>query len=430
MKTIAVVGASLAGLSAARALRAQEFSGELVMVGEEIHRPYDRPPLSKDFLAGRLEADDLALESEDDKLDAQWLLGVRATSLDAETRTLTLSNGSRLVADGIVLATGSRARTLPGTESVAGVHTLRSLDDAIALRRELVPGRRLVVIGAGFIGAEAASTAHALGLDVTVIEAMATPFADTLGVEMGTVVSQLHADHGVHLVCGIGVHRLVGQDRVEGVELADGRLLPADVVLVGIGAIANIEWLQGSGLALGNGVLCEAGGLTNQPGIVAVGDCAAWLDRSSAQWHRVEHWTGAFERPKLAVACLLSGTSAGSAPRPPYFWSDQYDARIQFAGTTRRGDVVTVEAGDPADRSFLAAYRRDGELVAVLGVNQVRQFTRWRRQLSASASASAPIVAADGMVRAAPPPPAPPPLPLSAQTVSSGRRSEMIPNDP
>lgn len=382
MRSIAVVGASLAGLSAVRALREQGFTGDLVVVGDEVHRPYDRPPLSKEFLAGRVEVSDLALETDTESLGARWLLGSRATALDAATREVTLDDGSLLTADGIVIATGARARTLPGTDSLAGVHTLRHLDDAVALRSELVPGCRLVVIGAGFLGSEAASTAHALGVVVTVVEAMATPQAGPLGAEMGAVVSELHTDHGVHLVCGTAVRRLTGEGRVTGVELVNGRHLPADVVLVGIGAIPNIEWLQGSGLALGDGVLCDAGGSANRPGIVAVGDCAAWMDAWLGRHHRVEHWTGAFERPAVAMASLLSGTSAGDAVRPPYFWSEQYDVRLQFAGTSRPGDLVTIEIGDPAQRSFRASYRREGDLVAVLAMDQPRQFTRWRRQLA------------------------------------------------
>lgn len=389
MRTVAVVGASLAGLSSVRALRSQGFDGRIVVIGDEPHRPYDRPPLSKEFLAGKVTELDIALECDDEDLEAEWLLGVRAASLDLAERSVVLADGTRVRADGLVVATGARARDLPGAEGLAGIHTLRTLDDARALRVELEPGRRLVVIGAGFIGAEAASTASALGLDVTIVEAMATPLAGPLGLEMGEVVSSLHADHGVRLLCGTGVRRLTGVGRVDGVELDDGRVLPADLVLVGVGAQPNVEWLQGSGLGLGNGVLCDAGGLTSVPGVVAVGDCAAWYDGRLGRPHRVEHWTGALDRPKRAVATLLSGDSTGPDVAPAYFWSDQYDVRIQFAGHTASADAVTVEDGDPADRSFLAIYRRDGEPVAVLGMNQPRAFTRWRRALAA-----APVTAA------------------------------------
>ena len=384
MRTVAVVGASLAGLSSVRALRSQGFDGRIVVIGDEPHRPYDRPPLSKEFLAGKVAEADIALEDDDEDLDAEWLLGVRAAGLQPAERSVLLADGTRVRADGLVIATGARARDLPGAEGLAGIHTLRTLDDARALRVELEPGRRLVVIGAGFIGAEAASTASALGLDVTIVEAMATPLAGPLGLEMGQVVSYLHADHGVRLLCGTGVRRLTGVGRVEGVELEDGRILPADLVLVGVGAQPNVEWLQGSGLELGNGVVCDAGGLTSVPGVVAVGDCSAWYDGRLARPHRVEHWTGALDRPKRAVATLLSGNSAGPDVAPAYFWSDQYDVRIQFAGHAASADTVNIEDGDPADRSFLAVYRRGDEPVAVLGMNQPRAFTRWRRLLAAA----------------------------------------------
>lgn len=388
MRTVAVVGASLAGLSSARALRGQGFDGRLVVIGDEPHRPYDRPPLSKEFLAGKVTGEDLALEDEDEELDVEWLLGVRAERLDLTERSVVLADGTRVRADGVVVATGASARNLPGAQGLAGIHTLRTLDDAVALRAEIEPGRRLVVIGAGFIGAEVASTAWALGLDVTVVEALATPLAGPLGTQMGGIVSTLHADHGVRLICGTGVRGFTGVGRVEGVALDDGRLLPADLVLVGVGAQPNVGWLQGSGLELDNGVRCDAGGLTSSPGVVAVGDCAAWYDRRLGRHHRVEHWTGALDRPKRAVATLLSGDSSGPDVAPAYFWSDQYGVRIQFAGDARSADTVTVEDGDPADRCFLAVYRRDEEPVGVLGMNQARAFTRWRRLLGAPSVAA------------------------------------------
>jgi NADPH-dependent 2,4-dienoyl-CoA reductase/sulfur reductase-like enzyme len=217
---------------------------------------------------------------------------------------------------------------------------------------------------------------------VTVIEAALAPLAGPLGVQLGAAVAQLHAEHGTRLLCGAPVARLTGTDRVTGVELADGRHLPADIVLVGIGAIPNTEWLRDSPLELVNGVVCDAGGATALPNVVAVGDCAAWHEPSVGWPHRVEHWTGALERPAIAVATLLAGRHDGRPVKPPYFWSDQYDRRIQFAGIADPGDEITFEVGSVRDASFLAVYRREGQPVAVLGVDQPKLFTRWRRQLA------------------------------------------------
>jgi NADPH-dependent 2,4-dienoyl-CoA reductase/sulfur reductase-like enzyme len=383
VKSIAVIGASLAGLSAARALRGQGFDGELTIVGGEARRPYDRPPLSKEFLAGDIGEDALALEADDDDLDAQWLLGVHATGLDAGACAVRLDNGTTIHADGIVVATGARARSWPGSEGLAGVHVLRTVDDAVALRDDLRPGARLVVIGAGFIGAEVASTAAKLGLNVTVVEAALAPLAGPLGVQLGAAVARLHTEHGTRLLCGAPVLGLVGDDRVTAVELADGRRLAADVVVVGIGAVPNVEWLRDSPIELVNGVVCDEGGATSIPNVVAVGDCAAWHDPTVGWPHRVEHWTGALERPAIAVATLLAGgRHNGNPAKPPYFWSDQYGCRIQFAGIAHPGDETTFEVGSLPEASFLAVYRREGQPVAVLGVDQPKLFTRWRRQLA------------------------------------------------
>jgi NADPH-dependent 2,4-dienoyl-CoA reductase/sulfur reductase-like enzyme len=294
-----------------------------------------------------------------------------------------LDNGTTVAADGIVVATGARARSWPASEGLAGVHVLRTVDDAIALRDELRSGARLVVIGAGFIGGEVASTAAKLGVDVMVVEAALAPLAGPLGVQLGATVARLHTEHGTRLLCGAPVAGLIGSDRVTGVDLADGRRLAADVVVVGIGAIPNIEWLRDSPLELANGVVCDEGGATSIPNVVAVGDCAAWHEPSVGWPHRVEHWTGALERPAVAVATLLAGGRHNGRPvKPPYFWSDQYNRRIQFAGIADPGDEITFEVGGPRDVSFLAVYRRGGEPVAVLGVDQPKLFTRWRRQLA------------------------------------------------
>ncbi|MFF4212018.1 NAD(P)/FAD-dependent oxidoreductase [Streptomyces sp. NPDC001796] len=398
MRTVAVVGASLAGLSAARSLRKRGYDGRLVVIGDEPHRPYDRPPLSKEFLAGTLGEADLALERDDEDLQAEWVLGTRATGLDRAERAIRLADGREIRADGVVIATGAAARRLPGTEGLAGVHVLRTLDDARALRDDLARGGRLVVIGGGFIGAEVASTAYALGLDVTVVEAAPTPLAGPLGEVMGGVVSALHADHGVRLLCGVGVKGLSGGERsetgvppdgvrgrVDAVLLEDGRSIPADTVVVGVGARPCVEWLEGSGVALDNGVKCGADGRTGLAGVVAVGDCANWYDPHTGTHRRVEHWTGALERPDAAVAALLAyGATQPGVPRPPYFWSDQYGVKIQFVGQAAGADSVTVEEGATDDRSFLAVYRRAGTPVAVLGMNQPRLFTRWRKQFTAA----------------------------------------------
>jgi len=382
---IAIVGAALAGFAAARALRRQGFAGEIVAIGAERHLPYDRPPLSKGFLTGACSVPELALADPDEDLDVRWRLGAAAARLDPGNRRIVLDDGEEIRADGVIVATGARARRLPDADGLAGVHTLRTLDDAITLRAALGRGGRLVVIGAGFIGAEVASSARSLGLEVTVVEALPAPLAGPLGAEMGAVCARLHDDHGVRLRTGVPVARLVGTARAEAVELADGTRLPADLVLAGIGARPNVEWLAGSGLAISGGVVTDESGATSLPAVVATGDCAMSFNRHAGRAIRVEHWTHAFEQPATAVATLLAGGGRHPPGRPavPYFWSDQYGVRIQFAGHREDGDTVRIVEGDTEQRSFVAVYERDGRPVAVLGMNQSKIFTRWRRQLSA-----------------------------------------------
>jgi NADPH-dependent 2,4-dienoyl-CoA reductase/sulfur reductase-like enzyme len=383
MRTVTIVGASLAGLYAARELRAQGFDGRVVIVGDEPHRPYDRPPLSKDFLTGRADEDQLALvdDEETTELEAEWLLGTRARGLDARGRTVLLDDGRTVSTDGVVIATGSSARRLPG-DRLVGVHTLRTLDDARALRDELASGpRQVVVIGGGFIGAETASSCAALGHAVTVVEAAPLPLVPQLGAEMAAVCAALHRRGGVDLVTGTGVAGLRGTVSVTGVELSGGRTLPADIVIVGIGATPNTGWLAGSTLALHDGVLCDDGCVTALPQVVAVGDVAR------VGGHRAEHWTSATEQPRVAVANLLAGRTLESARSLPYFWSDQYGARIQFAGRREVTDSVRIAEGEltdgaPADGGFLALYERDGRTTAVLSVDRPRPFMRARRELT------------------------------------------------
>lgn len=301
--------------------------------------------MSKDFLTGRSGEDQLALSDAEEttELDAEWLLGVRARGLDARGRTVLLGDGRTVSTDGVIIATGASARGLPGCE-LAGVHTLRTLDDARALRAELAAGtRRVVVIGGGFIGAETASSCAGLGHDVTVVEAAPLPLVPQLGPEMAAVCAGLHRRGGVDLVTGTGVAGLRGTVAVTGVELADGRLLPADIVIVGIGAIPNTDWLAGSTLALNDGVLCDDGCVTALPQVVAVGDVAR------VGGTRAEHWTSATEQPRVAVRNLLAGHTAETVRPLPYFWSDQYGARIQFAGRRLDTDTVRIAEGGISD---------------------------------------------------------------------------------
>lgn len=391
MRRVVVVGASLAGLSAARALREQGYDGQLVLVGDEQHRPYDRPPLSKAFLTGSAHRADLDLLSPaDDALDISWRLGVTATGLRTAERTVVLADGHELIADGVVLATGARARTLTGLAAPPGVHTLRTVEDAVALRDDLARAGSLVVVGAGFIGAEVASSARSLGLSVTVVEATDTPLAGPLGNQLGAVCAALHAEHGVRLMTGVGVARLVGDDRVTAVELADGTRVPAEVVVVGVGAQPNLEWLVGSGVEIDGGVLTDASCATNVPGVVAVGDCASSYDPVLGRHRRIEHWTHALQQPATAAATLLGNRTAPKPAAVPYFWSEQYGRQLQLAGSHQPGDVVTVVEGSTDSRSFVATYERDGRLVAVLGLDAGGAFARWRRTLRTQHAAPVP----------------------------------------
>ena len=380
-QSVTIVGASLAGHASARALRRHGFDGRITLVGEELVRPYDRPPLSKEFLAGTMTVAELSLEVEAEDLGAEWRLGRRAVALDPGTHSVTLDDGSVVHAEAVVVATGSRARRLAGAPP--GVHTVRTLTDAEALRAELRPGARLVVVGAGFIGAEIASTAHYLGVDVTIVEAAPAPLAGPLGVAMGAAVATLHDGNGVRLHLGVPVGGFLGTERVTAVRLTDGTELAADVVVAGVGADPAVDWLDGSGLDISAGLVCSAAGATAAPGVFGVGDCSAWFDDVRGHPFRVEHWTDSRDRPVLATAALLGDSSAHSV-RAPYFWSDQYGVRIQFAGRRRGDEEVVVEAGSPETADVLATYRRDGEVVAVLGMNQPKLFMKFRKSLPSS----------------------------------------------
>ncbi|MGI9622570.1 MAG: NAD(P)/FAD-dependent oxidoreductase, partial [Acidimicrobiales bacterium] len=379
MQSVAVVGASLAGLRAAETLRREGFDGSITMVGDEQRSPYDRPPLSKQILSGDWDADRAPLATPDvlDELDLTWRLGGRATALDVGAKSVTLADDTTVSYDGLIIATGARCRTIPGTESMAGVHTLRTLDDCLAIRADFEAGpQRVVVVGAGFIGAEVAATARSAGLEVTMVEMAPIPFEHILGAKMGQVCADVQLDHGVDLRTGVGVSSIDGGDRVERVVLDDGTSLDADVVVVGVGVVPNTEWLEGSGLNLDNGVLCDESCLAG-PGIVAAGDVARWPNPRFDEVMRVEHWDNAVEQGVHAATRLLSGEPVPYTP-VPWFWSDQFDRKIQLAGRTRPDDVVEIVNGSIEERRFAAAYGRGGKLVGILGFNRPRQVMQYR----------------------------------------------------
>ena len=386
--SVSIVGASLAGYWAAETLRRDGFKGRISLIGDEPHAPYDRPPLSKKFLAGDLDDDRLPLTTAEKlaDLDLEMRLGCRATGLDVATRTLEV-DGVAEPYDGLLIATGARCRNLPGTAGLAGVHTLRTRDDAEAIRDALANGaRRVVVVGAGFIGAEVASTAIGRGAEVTMVEALEAPFGRVLGVEMGAVMADVHRRHGVDLRTGVGVDEVLGDDRLAGVRLADGATLEADLLVVGIGVVPNTDWLEGSGLTLDDGVVCDETCLA-APDVVAAGDVARWANPRYGEVMRVEHWDNAVQQGVHAARRLLQSDEEATPYAPvPWFWTDQYDRKVQLAGRPHTDDEVRVVAGSTAEHRFAAFYGRDGRFTAALGMNRPRQVMQSKGLLDAGAS--------------------------------------------
>lgn len=377
--SVLVVGASAGGLAVAEALRREGYAGRLTLLGAERHLPYDRPPLSKKVLSGAMEPDGTQLRPAAAlaKLEAEFVLGEPAVRLDVALREVETASGRGLRAEAIVLATGLEPRRLPGQEQWAGVHVLRSLEDALALRAALLAGPRLVVVGDGILGTEIAATARCMGLAVTLVGPQAAPLASQLGPEVGGYLASLHAEHGVTLRLGVGVSDLVGESgRVTGVRLANGEVLPADAVVVAMGSRPAIGWLAGSGLRLGDGIVCDSRCRAAE-GIYAVGDVAFWHHEGLGVGMRLENRTHAVEQG-MAVAANILGKDRPYTP-VPYFWTDQFDAKIQVYGFLPPGAEVAIVDGDPARRQFVALYGSRGKVTGLLGWNMVKQ-TRLRRQ--------------------------------------------------
>ena len=410
-ETVVVIGASLAGLAAARTLRAEGFEGAIVVVDADPDRPYDKPPLSKQMLSADWEPDRIALAAAaDESLDLDLRLGTRAVALDLENRRVDVQpvgGGAveELAFDGIVLACGAAARRLPGTDHIAGVHVVRSLRDSLELRAELegTPSR-VAVIGAGFIGAEVASSCRARGLEVTLVEALPFPLERILGPEIGAVCAEVHRANGVDLRCGVGVDRLLtdtvdGVERVRGLALTDGTVVDAEVVVVGIGVSVNTGWLESSGLVLDDGVVCDDT-LLAAPGVVACGDIARYPSARMGRVVRIEHWEHAIAGGEAAgrrLAAWMRGGTGEVFDAVPWFWSDQYDRKIQLAGRPNVDDEMRIVHGSVDEFRFVALYGRDDRLTAVLGMNRPRHVVQLRGLLDEATSFTDAIAVAEAL---------------------------------
>ncbi|QSE84841.1 NAD(P)/FAD-dependent oxidoreductase [Rhodococcus koreensis] len=385
-QNLVVVGASLAGLRAAETARKAGFTGTVTLVGAEPHLPYDRPPLSKAFLDPAPTPPDTTFRAREvfDAAGIDVRLGTAATQLDPAEKTIHTSQGP-LPYDIAVIATGSTARRLPGTAGLAGVETLRTLDDAVAVRAALDNRAKTVVVGAGFIGSEVASGARKRGLDVTVLEALPVPLVRAIGEEMGQACAELHRRNGTDLRCGVGVEAVLGDGRVEAVRLSDGSTVEADLVVVGIGADPATDWLTSSGITLDRGIVCDENLATSLPGVYAAGDVARWHNPLFDTAMRLEHWTSAAEQAASAVRHALDPTAAKPYSTVPYFWSDWYDTRIQFVGIPDADEIVTV-TGDLGSGSFVALYRRGDRVVGALALNHQTHIMKYRALIAKGAS--------------------------------------------
>jgi 3-phenylpropionate/trans-cinnamate dioxygenase ferredoxin reductase subunit len=360
---IVIVGGGLSAARTAEQLRRSEYAGRITIVSDETHLPYDRPPLSKEVL--RSETDDVTLKPAEfyDENHITLRLGAGAQLVDTAAQTLLLTDGTTLPYDELVIATGLVPKRIPSFPDLDGIFVLRSYDDSLALRRHAASACRAVVVGAGFIGCEVAASLRKVGVDVVLVEPQPSPLASVLGPQIGELVARLHRAEGVDVRCGVGVAEVLGTDAVEKVVLSDGAELDADTVVVGIGSRPATAWLEGSGIELDNGVVCDASGSASAAHVWAIGDVASWRNTVGHQV-RVEHWSNVADQARVMVPAML-GQEVPSTVVVPYFWSDQYDVKIQCLGEPEADDIVHLVEDD--GRKFLAFFERDGVVTGVVG---------------------------------------------------------------
>jgi 3-phenylpropionate/trans-cinnamate dioxygenase ferredoxin reductase subunit len=385
VETVVVVGASRAGLSAAEALRDEGYDGRVVLLGDEAALPYDRPPLSKEVLSGawNVAQTQLATHAELAARGIELRTSARATSLDLAAKSVIVNGTERIGFDRLLIATGARARMLPGSD-LEGIHCLRTIDDALAIRAQLAGRPRVTVVGAGFIGAEVVSTLSGLGLEVSLVHLEQLPMEIAVGVDVATRVQRMQRDSGARIYASRMVESFRGRDRVEAVVLRDGTVIETDVVVVGAGVVPNVEWLRSSGLPLDAGVVCdEFCAADAERGVYVAGDVASGARRGKGLGASYEHWTNAVDQGAHAARNLLTGDGRRSPYTAlPYFWSDQFGVRIQVLGQVPPGVRLSVVDGSIDDLRFAGVYHRDGHVTGAVALNMPSGLVRLARQVT------------------------------------------------
>lgn len=402
--SVVIVGAGHAAGQLVASLKQKKYAGEIILIGEEHHLPYQRPPLSKKFLSGELEADRLLFKPaafyEDDNI--QVMLGESVAEIACDQQTVTLRSGATLPYGTLVLSTGSRARevSIPGID-LENVHYLRGIDDVNALRGCLAPGKRIVIVGAGYIGLEVAAVTRELGLDVTVVEMAERVMSRVVSPQVSAFYQQVHERNGVKFHLSTSLQGLHGPSRITSVEVDGNQHIEADVVLIGAGIVPNIELAAAAGLATDNGIVVDSRCVTSDSNVYAIGDCTSHPNDIYGRQLRLESVHNALEQAKTAASNICGDEQRYS--QVPWFWSDQYDLKLQIAGLSTGYDE-TVLRGDPGESRFACFYLQDGRLIAVDAINSPREFVQSKKLIASQALVDPELLAdPDGVLTPSPP---------------------------